>query len=291
MRNADKGTVSFIRSKKSAGTIAKVFMYAILLLWGVLIIIPLYWMLTSSIKPTSTLLSIPPELFPRQITFQHYMTMFSVELMPRWFFNSVFVTGAIILLSVVFDSMAGYSYAIVKPVGYKILFTIALGCLMVPDQIRLVPVFLLIKNLGLYNNYGALILPFAGPAFGMFLMRQYMSSISIELIEAAKMEGCNEFNIYRKIVLPISKPVAAVISIFFFVGTWNSLLWPMILTSSSEMRTYTVGLASFQSNNPTLYNYGVVMAGATISALPVIIIFLFLQKYFTKGITLGALKE
>mgnify|MGYP001007000601 CR=1 FL=1 len=269
----------------------KILIYTLLTLWAIVIMVPLYWMITSSIKPESTLLTIPPELFPEHITFKHYITMFSVDLVPRWLLNSCIVTGFIILLSIFFDSMAGYSYAVIKPAGHKIIFIIILGCMMVPDQIRLVPVFMLVKNLGLYNSYPALILPFAGSVFGMFLIRQYMRSINIEMIEAAKIEGCNELGIYAKIVMPICKPVIAVNAIFFFVGTWNSLLWPLIMTSSSEMRTYTVGLATFQTNNPTLYNYGVVMAGATISALPIIVLFLTLQKYFTKGITLGAVKE
>ena len=160
---------------------------------------------------------------------------------------------------------------------------------MIPDQTRLVPVFTMVNNWGWYDTYAALIIPFMGSAYGVFLMKQYMGGIPRELIECAKLEGCSEFQIYTKIVVPISKPVFATAAIFFFTGKWNSILWPMMLTSSTEMRTLPVGVSTLQGQFQT--HYGIMMAGAVVTAIPIITMFLVLQRYFIKGITIGGVKE
>lgn len=268
---------------------ARFIVYTILTVWAITILLPIYWMFITAIKPETLVLEIPPHFFPRKIVFDNFKELFHVAEISRWFLNSLIVSGIITIGAVVNDSMAGYSYSLLKPRGYKILFFIILSCLMIPDQIRIVPLFIMLTDLNWINTYTGLIVPFMGSAFGMFLMRQYMRSLPVELIEAAKVEGCNPFSIYTRIVVPLSAPVFAVTTIFFFVGNWNSFMWPLILTSSGEMRTLPVGLSSLQGQY--LVNYGVMMAGAAISAIPVMIIFFFFQKFFTKGITLGAVKE
>jgi len=266
----------------------KVIIYALLTAWAITAFMPIYWMVVTAFKPQSLLLEI--QLFPRSFVFKNFVALFATAPIDRWLFNSLLVSVLITFGAVFSDSMAGYSYAMIKPKGHMVIFFLVLSCLMIPDQIRIVPLFIMIKNFGWYNTYATLIVPFMSSVFGMFLMRQYMSALPRELMDAARVEGCNEFVFFTRIVVPLCKPVFAVVAIFFFVGTWNSFLWPLILTSSNEMRTLPVGLSSLQGKF-SLDNYGVMMAGSSISAIPVIIIFFMFQKYFTKGITLGAVKE
>ncbi|MCD9025144.1 carbohydrate ABC transporter permease [Cohnella silvisoli] len=266
----------------------KMILYAILTAWAIAAMMPIYWMVVTAFTPQSLLMEI--QLFPKSIVFNNFETLFAKAPIDRWLFNSLLVSALITLGAVVSDSMAGYSYAMIKPKGHMVIFFLVLACLMIPDQIRIVPLFIMIKNLGWYNTYAALIVPFMSSVFGMFLMRQYMSSLPRELMDAARVEGCNEFVFYTRIVVPLCKPVFAVVAIFFFVGTWNSFLYPLILTSSKEMRTLPVGLSTLMENY-SLVDYGLMMAGSSISAIPVILFFFMFQKYFTKGVTLGAVKE
>ncbi|GIP34973.1 carbohydrate ABC transporter permease [Paenibacillus sp. J2TS4] len=268
---------------------AKIAVYALLTAWALAILFPIYWMFLTSLKPGSMVLDVPPQLIPLKVTLQNFKEIFDTAPVARWFLNSVIVTVAVTSGALISDSMAGYTYSLIKPTGYRIFFFMILGCMMIPDQIRIVPLFIMLKDLNWYNTYAGLIVPFMGSAIGMFLMRQYMSTLPIELMEAAKVEGCNEFKIFTRIVLPLSKPVIAVVAITSFVGNWNGFLWPLILTSSTDMRTLPVGIASLQVQFVT--NYGIMMAGAAIAAIPVILIFFMFQKYFAKGITLGAVKE
>jgi multiple sugar transport system permease protein len=276
-------------SRNIAAAAGEIALYVVLTAWAVVVILPVYWMIVTSLKPQSLLLEVPPELFPRSPTLQHFRDLFTTAPIFRWGFNSIIVSVTITAGAVLSDSLAGYSYAIVKPIGYQVMFWLVLICLMIPDQIRTIPLFMLLNSLGFYNTYAGLIIPFMGSAFGMFLMRQYMRGISREFIDAAKTEGCGEFRIYWHIVMPIAKPVVAAATILFFVGNWNTLFWPLVLTSTSEMRTLPVGLSTMQSLY--LVNYGVMMAGAVVVAIPVVILFLLLQQYFTKGVTLGGVKE
>lgn len=275
--------------RHTAAKAGEVALYVVLTAWAVVVILPVYWMIVTSLKPQSLLLEVPPEFFPRAPTLQHYRDLFTTAPILRWGFNSILVSVTITAGAVFSDSLAGYSYAIVRPIGYQVAFWGVLISLMIPDQIRTIPLFMLLNDMGFYNTYLGLIIPFMGSAFGMFLMRQYMRGISREFIDAAKTEGCGEFRIYWYVVMPIAKPVVAALTILFFVGNWNTLFWPLVLTSTSAMRTLPVGLSTMQSLY--LVNYGVMMAGAVVVAIPVVILFLLLQQYFTKGVTLGGVKE
>ena len=275
--------------RHAAAAAGEAALYVVLTAWAVVVLLPVYWMIVTALKPQSLLLEVPPEIFPRAPTLAHFRELFTTAPILRWGFNSILVSVTVTAGAVMSDSLAGYSYAIVKPIGYQVVFWGVLTCLMIPDQIRTIPLFMLLNGIGFYNTYLGLIIPFMGSAFGMFLMRQYMKGISREFIDAAKTEGCGEFRIYWHVVLPIAKPVVAALIILFFVGNWNTLFWPLVLTSTSEMRTLPVGLSTLQSLY--LVNYGVMMAGAVVVAVPVVILFLLLQQYFTKGVTLGGVKE
>lgn len=257
-----------------------------LFVWAVAVLAPIYWMFITSLRPQSGLISM--DIIPKTVTFANYIDMFHMAPVLRWMVNSLLITVVVTSVSLVFDSLAGYVFGILKPRGHQFLFALILGCLMVPDQTRLVPVFTMIHEWGWYDSYAALIIPFMGSAFGVFLMKQYMEGIPQDLVECAKLEGCREWQVYAKIICPLSKPVFAVAAIFFFVGNWNSLLWPLTLTSSVNMRTMPVGISTLQGQFQT--HYGIMMAGASLTAIPVIVLFLTLQKHFVKGITVGAVK-
>jgi multiple sugar transport system permease protein len=184
--------------------------------------------------------------------------------------------------------MAGYAFAKKRFPGSNVVFYMYIASMMIPGQVTLVPLFLIMSKLNFLDSYWGLILPgIAGP-FGVFLMKQFLSTLPTSLIEAATIDGCGELQIFRQIVLPLSKPGLAVLGIFTFMGQWNEFLWPLIITNSSKMRTLPVGLALLQEELPM--QYGLLMAAATYAAIPMIIIFMMFQKYFLKGITVGALK-
>lgn len=274
------------RSKKTFKKAPGIVIYVILFTWSLMVLLPLYWMFVTSLSPTSALVS--KSLIPQALTLKNFKELFEVAPIGRWLFNSVFITFTVTLLSLLFDSMAGYAFAILKPTGSNAIFALIIGCLMVPGQIRLVPVFQMVNDLGWYDSYAALILPFIGTVYGTFLMKQYMQGLPWELIECARLDGCSVWKIFVKIVCPLSVPVFAVDAIFIVVGTWNGIQWPLILTSSTEMRILPLGISTLQGQFDV--NYGIMMAGAVITAIPIITMFFALQKYFVRGITIGAVK-
>jgi multiple sugar transport system permease protein len=184
--------------------------------------------------------------------------------------------------------MAGYAIAKKRFPGSKLFFWIYISSMMIPKQVTIVPLYIMVANFGLVDTYGGLILPSIAAPFGVFLMRQFMLSLPNEIIDAARIDGAGEFKTFWKIVLPMSKPALAVLGIFTFVGEWNSFLWPLIVTQSSKMKTLQAGLALIQEEVPMEYAY--LMAGATFAAVPMIIVFLSFQKYFLRGVTVGAVK-
>lgn len=263
--------------------------YAILLFWVVLTIIPLYWMVISSFRDTTVSVSFRPEWFPSQLTLSTYIRFLTETDALRWLFNSLFVSSVLTLTNVIFSSLAGYAFAKLKFPGRNTIFWILLSTMMIPAQVTLIPVYIMIVNIfGLVDTYLAIMLPMFTVVGNIFLMKQYMSTLPTTLIQAARIDGCSEFGIFRKVILPISKPGVAVLAIFTFVSTWNEFFWPFLVTQSSSMRTIQVGLASFKFQDAT--DYGAMMAGSVLAALPMFILFFALQRYFLQGITIGAVK-
>lgn len=207
----------------------------------------------------------------------------------RWLLNSVIVAGVITITNVFFASLAGYAFAKLKFPGRNTIFWVLLSTMMIPSQVTLIPLYILMINVfELGDTYTAIILPSIVTVGNIFLMKQYMSTLPTSLIHAARIDACSEFRIFYKIILPMAKPGLAVLAIFTFVAQWNEFFWPFLVTKTSEMRTIQVGLASFKFAQST--DYGAIMAGATIGALPMIILFFALQRYFLQGITIGAVK-
>lgn len=266
----------------------KILIYVILCAVAVSAIFPFIWMFSTSLKDTYTLYRYPPEFIPENPTLLNYIDMFSRTKFLIWLKNSTIVAFCVLFFNLFFNSLAAYPFAKKKFFGRDVLFILILGTMMVPIYVLIVPVFVMFSKLKLINTYPALIIPGAASGFGIFLLRQYMVTIPDELIDAAKIDGCSEIGIYFKIVLPLCKPALSALAILVFLWSWNVFTWPLILTTTESMRTLPVGLAMFQGQYVT--RWGLVMAGATVTFLPALLVFLILQKYFVQGIALTGLK-
>lgn len=219
----------------------------------------------------------------------NYRKLWSLVSYNQYFLNSVFIATASTLLTLFFCSLGGYAFAKYQFKGKKVLFGILLASMMIPFQVLLVPLFGLMYNIGWLNSYKAIIIPFSVGAFGVFLMRQFIITIPSELIDAARIDGCSEFGIYYRIILPIIKPALGALTIYSFLGSWNGYLWPLIVLRDEQKYTLPIGLANLIGTYRQ--EYGMLMAGTLLSLLPIVILFLAMQREFVQGITLGSVKE
>lgn len=270
--------------------VINIIIYTFLTLGALTMVIPYAWMLVTSFKPIEEIQTYPPSFFIRNPTIEPYQDLFRLIPMGRYMLNSLFVASTVTLANLFFCSLAGYAFAKHKFFGRDKLFFMLLGSMMVPWQVNLIPGFIIVKNLGWLNTFYALIVPNIAMAFGIFLCRQYILSIPDDLIDAAKIDGCSEFMIYRHVILPLIKPVLAILAIFTFISQWNSFVWPLVVIHTSSMRTVPLALSVLNSQFGFGVNCAMVMAGATVVTLPVLIVFICFQKYFIKGIALIGLK-
>ncbi|QPC84175.1 carbohydrate ABC transporter permease [Phototrophicus methaneseepsis] len=261
--------------------------YGILIFWAILSLMPLFWMFSISVTNVVTLLKMPPDLFPHPITFDNYQRLIEGSSVPRWMLNSMIVTFTNTVISIFVSSFYGYIFAKKDFPGKNLLFGILISTMMVPFFVVVIPVFLIFRDFQLLNSLWALIIPSIFSAFGVFLMRQTIKTLPGELIEAAKIDGCSEFGVYWRMILPLIKPGLAVLGIFTFVNSWNDFFWPLIVLNDPDMFTLQVGLPTLQGQ---WTDYGLVMAASSIAAMPTIILFLAFQRYFLQGITVGAIK-
>lgn len=263
-------------------------LYAFLIVGALSMAIPYLWMVITSIKPIEEIQTYPPSFFVRHPTIAPYRELFTLLPMSRYLLNSLFVSCAVTLCNLFFCSLAGYAFSKHKFFGRDKIFLLLLSAIMIPYQVNLIPGFIIIKKLGWLSTFYALIIPNMALAFGVFLCRQFIMSIPNDLIDAAKIDGCSEFTIYRLIILPLVKPVLATLAIFTFLSQWNSFVWPLIVIHTSSMRTIPLALSVLNSQFGA--NFSMMMAGATVVTLPVLLIFLSLQKYIIQGITMTGLK-
>ena len=264
-------------------------LFGLLLITAFCFIFPFVWILLTSLKPESEIVTFPPRLFPGKWTFENYINVWNRIPFARLFLNSVFFAGGVTVVSLLLDSMAAYALARLKFPGRNVVFVAVLIALMLPFQVMFVPLYVTVHDFNLLNSFGGLIIPRATNAFGIFMLRQFFMSIPRELDEAARMDGCSEFGIYWRIILPLSGPALATLAVFHFMYNWNDFLWPLLITSSMDMRTLPAGLALFVGSH--VVEYGVVMAGAMLALSPPLLGFLFAQRYFIQGIAMGAVKE
>lgn len=268
--------------------VAKGIVYAVLVIWAMVSLLPVYWMITTSIKASTVLVQIPPEWIPNPISLDSYQTLLQHSDLPRWFLNTAFVSAAVTIGTVIVNALAAYPFAKLHFPGDRAIFWLLLSLIMVPYVVVWVPLFILVSNLGLLDTYWILVVPGFASVWNFFLFKQFMQTLPSTLIDAARIDACTELGIFWKVILPLSKPAVAVVAIFSFVYQWNSFFWWLLFTNSSDMRNLSVGLAQYRYQN--LIDYGPLMAGATVSAVPVIVIFLLFQRYFMEGLTVGALK-
>lgn len=262
----------------------------VLILQAAATLFPIYYMIVSSFGAPVEAGGASYSLFPTTLTLDSYKFFFDFSpYSARWLLNSLIVGVITVLGNVVFASLAGYAFAKIRFKGKRFLFFALLCAMMIPYQVTQVPLYMLMVNsLHMDNTYAALVAPTFVTAYNVFLCKQFMSSLPTEIIECAKIEGCNQLQIYWKIILPLSKTVLAVMAILTFMNSWNNFFWPFLMTSKDYMQTIQVGLKNFKFANTTYF--APMMAGATISALPMFILFFSLQKYFLEGVTIGAVK-
>ena len=262
----------------------------VLVLLAVATLFPIVYMIMSSFGPNVATAGNMRTIFPSRWTLESYQAFFDFnEYSVKWIWNSVVVAVFTVLGNVVLASMAGYAFAKIRFKGSKLLFATILVAMMIPYQVTQVPLYILIvKEFKMTNTYAAMILPSICTAYNIFLCKQFFTGLPTPLIESAKIEGCNQFQIFSKIILPLAKTVLAVMAINTFMSSWNNFFWPFLVTSDPAMYTIQVGLKQFKFANETLFSP--MMAGATISALPMFVLFFALQKYFMEGVTIGAVK-
>jgi multiple sugar transport system permease protein len=267
----------------------RVCLWTVLALTTVLSLYPLYGMYVTALTPTFDTIKTPPDLIPIHASLENFQRLVQkAKDYPRWFANSLVITLSVTAFHVFFDTLAGYAFAKKRFPGRDILFAVLLGTLMIPPQVTLVPLYVVIRSLGLLNNVLAVILPGTARVLGIFLMRQYIRTLPTEIEEAARIDGASEIGIFWHIILPLCQPAMAALAIFTFVFYWNDFIWPLITLQRSENFTLPVGVASLQGEFGT--DYGVIFAGAALAALPILLFFLLFQRYFLEGVRLGALK-
>ena len=276
-------------NKSLAFFFARFWIYLILIVSSILMVIPFYWSMGTSLNLEQFVFANPPQWWPDPLTLQNYIAVFTKIHFYRYFLNSVFVAVITTLAHVFFDTLAAYAFAkLAFPGRDKLFFFLLLG-LMVPFQVNLIPLYRIMASLGWINTYLALIVPNLTSIFGIFMMRQFLLTIPNDLMDAGRIDGCDEFGVFWRVVIPLAVPGIATLIILTFMGVWNDFLWPRIVTSSEALYTLPVGLAQLQMKNTS--NVAQIMAGTVLTALPMIVVFLFMQRQFIAGMTAGALKE
>ena len=270
-------------------TTSRWWLYAVLTVGFVAVVTPFVWMILGSFKSQGELLRIPPTWWPKTPTLDNYRQLFEKESFPRYFFNSTLVAACVTVGNIIFCSMVGYALAKLTFRGKKLVFGLVMGTLLLPGMVTFVPLFVLVANLGLVDSYPGLILPFLVTPFGVFLMRQFIVGLPDDLLDAGRVDGASELRIFRQIILPLCGPALATLGILTFLGSWNSFLWPLVVAQTQDYYTLPVALALF-STGQNVTNYGLLLAGATVVVVPIVIVFLVLQRRFIEGIATTGIK-
>ena len=273
----------------SSGRGARIVLYGLLILGLVLLVGPFVWMLLGAFKPQAEFLRLPPTWLPEQPTLDNFDRLLSRLDFPRFFLNSAIVAAAITAGNLVFAPMLGWALAKLEFRGKRVILLLVLATLMLPASATLIPLFILMSSLNLVNTYPGLILPFLAGPLGVFLTRQFFLGIPTELIEAARIDGAGEFKIFWRIAMPLATPVLATLGILTFLGAWNGFLYPLVMAQEPEMYTLPVALATFATGQFQA-DHGMLMAGSVILVLPVLIVFVLMQRWITEGVATTGLK-
>ncbi len=282
----------------------KIFSLIVLIVLAILFSFPLYWILTGAFKTNASINSVSPDWFPKEWVLTNFQKLFSRQSAPlfqigpfvgptvpaaiRWLVNTVFMSVMAMILTCITATMAGYALAKKRFVGRTILFSLIVCAMALPKQVILIPLLREMSALNLYNTLWAVIFPTVGWPFGVFLMKQFSEGIPGEMLEAARIDGASEIRTFTQIVIPMVKPGIGALAIFTFINNWNDYFMQLIMLSSNQNLSISLGIAKLQAENAT--DFGLIMAGAALASVPIIIVFLIFQKYFTRGITMGAVK-
>lgn len=268
--------------------LGKVLRVAVLGILAFLVLYPFVWMLVTSFKAEADIVSYPPRLLAGEFGFQSYMDIWERVPFLHYYKNTIIFALSVTCVSLFLDTMAGYAFARMKFPGKNVMFLLVMGTMMIPFQVIMVPLFVEVYKLGLIDSYAGLILPRATNAFGIFMMRSFFVSLPRGLEEAGRIDGAGEFKIFYKIMVPLCKPAIVSLFIFHFMFQWNDLLYPLLLTTSENMKTLPAGLATFMGTH--VVEYGIIMAGACLSLIPIFLAYLFAQKQFVQGIAMTGMK-
>lgn len=267
------------KKSKLAGISGKTLFYIITIGYAIIALFPFAWSIYTSLRPTTEAYKMTLDF--SNLSLASYKDMLTNLPILRWYFNSTVVAIAVTGLSVIVNSMAGYALARIKFPGRNVMFFLIVGIMMIPGQITMIPTYMILSKMGLVNTYTGLIIPFIFSAFNVFMMRQFFLSLPVSLEEAAELDGMSRLGIFFKIALPLARPALTTITIMTFMGSWNNFLFPNLLTTSQEMYTLTVGMASLNNQYYSFPNQ--TMAGAMFLSIPMIIFFLVFQRFFIEG--------
>lgn len=262
-------------------------LHLLLIVGSLIMLLPFFWMLSTSFKQSSELFTYPPTWIPETLEFSNYEDAMTSMPFDRFYFNSLFVASAVTIIQILTSSLAAFAFARLQFRGRDTIFLLYIAALMIPFPVLLIPNFIIVNRLDWLDTYWALIIPPAFSAFSTFLLRQHFKTLPMDLDEAARIDGATSLRIWWSVILPMSKTAIAAISILIFLNSWNDFLWPLVVTNSDEMQTVPVGLNSFQGQYSVKWN--LLMAAAVVAMMPVIIVYALAQKWFIRGITMTGL--
>jgi len=273
---------------KRKGSVSKVVYYVVMIALSFFMVLPLFWMITNSLKDSGALTAIPIEWIPKKVTLDSFRKLFEIFPFGKAFLNSVIVSVSITIVNVFSACMAAYVFAKIPFKGRELLFGIFLITMMIPGSVTLIPNYLILRSFHLLNSYLGLVLPSFFNIFGIFMLRQSMRQIPDDFIDAAVIDGASQWKIFFNVIIPLSRPMIATLFVITFMGAWNDYLWPLIVLTDKNKMTLPVALSMLNGQYSTEYN--LLMAGALISIVPIIIVYAFAQRYFEEGLTAGGLK-
>ncbi len=273
---------------KRRDLVPSILLHAALVAVAVATLAPLLWMVSASFMSPGEANSFPPRLLPRQPTLGNYVDLFTRLDLARSFLNSALVAVSATLISLLVNSMAGYAFAKLRFRGRERVFRTLLAALVIPGQVGMLPLFLMLKSLGLVNTMAGVVVPFMAGIFGIFMIRQYALSIPDDLLDAARVDGAGEYRIFWTIVLPVIRPILVTLAVFVFLSAWNDFMWPLIVLSDEAKYTLPVALASLSGEH--VQDTELMMAGSVLTVLPVVILFVSLQRAYIRGVMMGSVK-
>lgn len=273
---------------KRKSSLSKVLYYVVMIVLSFFMVLPLFWMITTSLKDSGALTAIPIEWIPKKVTLDSFRKLFEIFPFGKAFLNSIIVSVSITIVNVFSACMAAYVFAKIPFKGRELLFGIFLITMMIPGSVTLIPNYLILRSFHLLNSYLGLVLPSFFNIFGIFMLRQSMRQIPDDFIDAAVIDGASQWKIFFNVIIPLSRPMIATLFVITFMGAWNDYLWPLIVLTDKNKMTLPVALSMLNGQYSTEYN--LLMAGALISIVPIIIVYAFAQRYFEEGLTAGGLK-